>query len=123
MSGSGSGVPEDDALDDAVARLARSARQRNLGRADRVLELLAPSGASPSATPGATSGGAAPDPADRDEAALLCHSIVGSAGTFGDDELADAARHVESALQDGHRDGMPAALDRLRATASALRGL
>ncbi|MCK0116067.1 Hpt domain-containing protein [Isoptericola sp. S6320L] len=119
MSGSGSGVPEDDALDDAVARLARSARQRNLGRADRVLELLATSGA----TSGATAGGAAPDPADRDEAALLCHSIAGSAGTFGDDELADAARHVESALQDGHRDGMPAALDRLRATASALRGL
>jgi HPt (histidine-containing phosphotransfer) domain-containing protein len=95
-------------MDDAVARLAGDARRRNLARADRVLELVGP-GDRPIGV------------AARDEAALLCHSMAGSAGTFGDDDLAAAARRVESVLLDGHPEHLPAALDRLRTTMGDLR--
>lgn len=107
MSGALGRVPGDDGLDGAVARLAVGARQRNLARTDRVLELLG----------SVASAGTA----ERDEAARLCHSIAGSAGTFGDDELADGARHLGAALSDGHADRISAALERMRVTASVLR--
>ncbi len=93
--------PGNEGLEEAVARLARRARQRNAERAERVAELLAP-------------GGPMPDPAALREAALLCHTVAGSAGTFGDDDLAEAARHLELALRDGGRDDVVVALDRLR---------
>lgn len=89
-------------LEEAVARLARRARRRNAERVERVAQLLAP-------------GGPTPDPAARREAALLCHTVAGSAGTFGDDDLADAARRLELALRDGGRDDVAAALERFRA--------
>lgn len=75
-----------DALDDAVARLARGAHRRNMARAHRVVELLGP--------------GAEVRAAVRDEVRQLCHAIAGSAGTFGDDGLAEAARDLQSALEE-----------------------
>lgn len=114
VSGEPHGGAEDDgAMDDAVARLAGDARRRNLARADRVLELAG-------SFLGAASGAAVRGEA-RDEAALLCHSIAGSAGTFGDDDLAGAALHLESVLLDGRPDRVPAAVDRLREAADDLR--
>ncbi|GAA1981008.1 hypothetical protein GCM10009718_17460 [Isoptericola halotolerans] len=103
--GSGAGG---DAMDDAVARLAAAARRRNLERADRVLDLVPP-------------GEDLFDVAARDEAVLLCHSIAGSAGTFGDGELAEAARDLESLLRDGRSARRVPALGRLRATVQDLR--
>ncbi|WP_407319975.1 Hpt domain-containing protein [Isoptericola halotolerans] len=105
------GRADDRAMDDAVARLAGDARRRNLARAERVLVLLGP----------APRGQAGRDGEAREEAALLCHSMAGSAGTFGDDELAAAALHLESVLLDGAADRVPAAVDRLRESVDALR--
>lgn len=108
-----SGEPraDDGAMDDAVARLAGDARRRNLARAERVLELLAP----------AARGHAGPDGEAREEAALLCHSMAGSAGTFGDDELAAAALRLESVLLGGDADLLPGPVDGLREAVDALR--
>jgi HPt (histidine-containing phosphotransfer) domain-containing protein len=100
--GGDAGLAGTEGLEEAVARLARRARQRNAERARRVAQLLAP-------------GGPMPDPAARREAALLCHTVTGSAGTFGDTDLADAARRLERALRDGGRDDVAAALERFRA--------
>ncbi|MFV2145525.1 MULTISPECIES: Hpt domain-containing protein [Isoptericola] len=108
MNGSPGRAAGDDGLDGAVARIGRSARQRNLARADRVLELLVRRRGPLGAT-------------DRSEAARLCHAIAGSAGTFGDDELADAARHVEAALRDGRPDRVAPARDVLHETVRVLR--
>lgn len=94
------------AFDDAFAVLAERAHRRNLDRADRVLELL---------SPGSTAGPADPDPAVRDEAVQLCHAVAGSAGTFGEHDLGDAARHLEVVLRDGPDGAVAAALDGLRA--------
>ncbi len=103
--GGDAAVPGTEDVEEAVARLAGRARRRNAARAERVEQLLAP-------------GGTTSDPAARREAAQLCHTVAGSAGTFGDDELADAARRLELALRDGGRDDVAAALDRFRAAAS-----
>lgn len=91
----------DDLAHDAVARLGLRARRRNVERTARVAALLA-------------SGRKAPDAAARDEAAMLCHTVAGSAGTFGDDELTGAARSLEAALRAGRDDDVPDALEHLR---------
>lgn|GEM_PF-6871349 len=100
-------TPDDRAGDepapfhDAFADLAERARARNVGRAERVLELL---------------GGGAADADDQAEAAQLLHAVTGSAGTFGQEELSDAARHLAALLRDG--DGVASgALDGLRRAA------
>ncbi|MEG3614018.1 Hpt domain-containing protein [Isoptericola haloaureus] len=101
--------PDDDPLQDTVAELARSAGRRNQARSDRVADLL-------------RLDGGVRDPDRRREAARLCHTIAGSAGTFGDEMLADAARALQHVLEsDGGDDAVLAALERFRATASARR--
>ncbi|MFP3712396.1 Hpt domain-containing protein [Puerhibacterium sp. TATVAM-FAB25] len=95
-------------FDDAFAVLAARARRRNLDRTDRVLALLAA---------GAPAVGHLLDPAARDEAMQLCHAVAGSAGTFGEHDLSDAARRLETALRDGPDDAVTIALDGLRAAA------
>ncbi|MFE6970572.1 Hpt domain-containing protein [Isoptericola sp. NPDC057653] len=88
-------------LSDAVVVLARRARARNVGRARRILELLdAP--------------GAPLDRAAREEAEHLCHTVTGSASTFGDLELAGATQRLEAALHDGRAQDAAAALDAVR---------
>lgn len=94
----------DDGLDDAVARLARRAHVRNVERVERVTELL-------------SSPRASLERAARDEAAQLCHTVAGSAGTFGDPVLTRAARRLETVLREAHDTDVPAALDGLRAAA------
>jgi HPt (histidine-containing phosphotransfer) domain-containing protein len=98
------GQGDEDAARDAVALLRQRAHRRNLERADRVAELL-------------SSRGTVLDPVARERAMQLCHAMAGSAGTFGDQDLTDAARSLEDALRDGRPDDVPAALDRLRAAA------
>ena len=89
-------------LGDAVLVLARRARARNVGRSRRILELLeAP--------------GAPPDRAAREEAERLCHTVTGSASTFGDTALAAATQQLEAALRDGLAEDAAAALDAVRA--------
>ena len=90
-----------DELDDALARLADRARARNSERVDRILALLAAPVTS--------------DVASRRRAEELAHGVVGSAGTFGEEEMSDAARSLELALQEGARDDVvEAAVARLR---------
>jgi HPt (histidine-containing phosphotransfer) domain-containing protein len=106
---SGPGPHDAARFDDAFAVLAERARRRNADRTDRVLELLSADG--PAAGP------AGPDPAARDEAMRLCHAVAGSAGTFGEHDLSDAARRLEVALRDGPDGDVATALDGLRAVA------
>ncbi|WP_277211766.1 Hpt domain-containing protein [Isoptericola croceus] len=94
----------EDVLDDAVAQLGARARRRNADRADRVVALLA-------------RGATALDATARAEAASLCHTVAGSAGTFGDEALTGAARSLEAALRAGRDDDLPAALEHFRAAA------
>ncbi|SKC69127.1 Hpt domain-containing protein [Krasilnikoviella flava] len=97
--------PDDD-LDDVIAALARRAHERNQVRARRVEELLAaPAGAR--------------DPAAREEAVRLCHTMSGSAATFGEVGLSDAAGRLEAVLRESRVGDVPAALDALRAAAGA----
>lgn len=90
-------------LDDSLALLSERARRRNVERTGRVLELLGTGGA--------------PDPGSREQAARLCHDLAGSAGTFGDAALTDAARHLEDVLRAGRGAEIPDALDGLRRAA------
>ncbi|MGW8567910.1 Hpt domain-containing protein [Isoptericola sp. NPDC055881] len=91
-------------LGEAVIVLARRAHERNVGRARRIAELL-------------SAPGAPLDREVRDEAERLCHTVTGSASTFGDAELAAAARHLEAALHEGRDHDVSAALAALRAAA------
>ncbi|WP_251153021.1 Hpt domain-containing protein [Cellulosimicrobium sp. Marseille-Q4280] len=90
-------------FDDALALLSDRARQRNAARAARLLELL--------------DAGGAPEPGARAEAVQLCHALAGSAGTFGDEALTDAARHLEDVLRAEDDSRTPDALERLRRAA------
>ncbi|MFI2102105.1 Hpt domain-containing protein [Isoptericola sp. NPDC019693] len=94
---------DDTGLDEAIAVLARRARERNRGRARRLTELLA----SPAAL----------TPAAREEAMRLCHTVVGSAATFGAEGLSEAAGRLGAALGAGRDADVPAALDDVRAEA------
>ncbi|WP_159798326.1 Hpt domain-containing protein [Puerhibacterium puerhi] len=102
------------AYDDAFALLAERARRRNGDRAARVLELLSPGGRAVDL--------AAVGPAARDEAVRLCHAVAGSAGTFGERALGDAARRLEVALRDGADADVAPALDALRAATGRTPG-
>ncbi|WP_402468703.1 Hpt domain-containing protein [Isoptericola aurantiacus] len=103
---------DDERLETAVAEIARTARLRNRARVERLVALLGPDGS-------------VADRAVRDEALRLSHAIAGSAGTFGDVDLAEAARDLESVLEAGvpgdgtaddgtADDGARDALERLR---------
>ena len=88
--------------DVTFARLAERARHRNAERVSRLAELLA--------TP--TDGDGV---AERVEAVTLCHAVAGSAGTFGQDRVTEAARVLEDALRSGSDADVLPALRRLRA--------
>lgn|GEM_PF-6654385 len=94
---------DDDGLADAVAALATRARRRNRARVEQVVRLLGPAGE------------AVEDPEARDHARRLCHAVAGSAGTFGDDELAESARDLEDTLDESPAvDEVVAMVGRLR---------
>ena len=98
-------APLDDVgIDDALAALARRARERNRGRARRLTELL-------------TAPPAGLDDAAREEAMRLCHTVAGSAATFGEVRLSEAATRLESALGAGGDTEVRGALDVLRSEA------
>ncbi|GAB6938766.1 Hpt domain-containing protein [Isoptericola variabilis] len=95
---------DDVRIDDALAALARRARERNRGRARRLTELL-------------TAPPAALDDAAREEAMRLCHTVAGSAATFGQLGLSEAATRLESALGAGGDTDVRGPLDVLRSEA------
>ncbi|MFC7879092.1 Hpt domain-containing protein [Isoptericola sp. NPDC057391] len=95
---------DDLGLDDALAALARRAHDRNRGRARRLSELLA--------APRTDLGAAA-----REEAMRLCHTMAGSAATFGELGLSRAATRLETALGAGRDVDVQEALDLLSAEA------
>ncbi|GAB3093245.1 Hpt domain-containing protein [Isoptericola nanjingensis] len=95
---------DDAGLDDAIAALGRRARERNRGRARRLTELLA-------------TAETRDDPVVREEAVRLCHTMAGSAATFGEVGLSEAAGRLEAALSTGVDADVPVALDVLRAAA------
>jgi HPt (histidine-containing phosphotransfer) domain-containing protein len=101
------------AYEDAFALLAERAHRRNLDRTARVLGLLAPAEGGPD--------GDGLDLVARAEAMRLCHAVAGSAGTFGEHGLGEAARRLESVLRDGSDADVAAALDALRAAAAGVR--
>jgi HPt (histidine-containing phosphotransfer) domain-containing protein len=103
------GSPDEstDGWDDALRVLAGRAHMRNRVRAQRIAELLS-----------------APwerDTAVREEAAHLCHTVAGSAATFGEPGLADACLLLETALREGRDHDVMPALDVLRSRASGAR--
>ncbi|MEL7974689.1 Hpt domain-containing protein [Isoptericola sp. F-RaC21] len=94
----------EDGLDEVMVALAQRAHARNRDRARRVAELLtAPAGTI--------------EPAAYEEVARLCHTMAGSAATFGEEHLAAASARLEAVLREGPDGDVPAALDALRAAA------
>lgn len=93
---------DDAGLDDAIAALARRAHERNQGRARRISELLA-------------TAEARADPVAHEEAVRLCHTVAGSAATFGEAGLSQAAGRLGAALGAGVDADVQVALDALRA--------
>lgn len=93
---------DDAGLDDAIATLARRSHERNRVRAHRVTELL-------------TAANGSLDAAAREEAVRLCHTMAGSAATFGELRLSEAAGRLEAALDAGREADVRDALGALRA--------